>query len=203
MIPATTGFEKFLGGPCNSQIAGYLTSAIDGWPGELEVTDKIEKQSWFSGAFTYYLPPIGDKWSDELLREEALMRHLYGGLSVETAWNLLPYSWAADWFTNAGDLIHNLHAFANDGLVMPWGYIMESCKLRSFRKVSGAKIGRVEILDGFYTQDHGIVHSLPDVVTTYDVKYLRRRKATPFGFGLQDGDLTDRQKAITAALILK
>jgi hypothetical protein len=201
LYPATTGFEKYLGGPCQSEIQGYLQTVLGGWPGELEVVDIHEKKTWFSGCFTYYLPPIGDKWSEKLLRQEAELRYLYGGLSVETAWNLLPYSWAADWFTNAGDLIHNLQQFAQDGLVMPWGYVMESNKLRSIRTVRGAKVGRVEILNGSFTSDGGIVHNLPDLRSTYTVKYLRRRKATPFGFGLTDDDLTNRQKAITAALL--
>jgi hypothetical protein len=203
LFPATDGFEKYLGGPCQSEIAGYLQTHLGGWPGELEVVDQVRKKTWFSGAFTYYLPPIGDKWSEKLFRQEAELRHLYGGLSVETAWNLLPYSWAADWFTNAGDLIHNLNAFAQDGLVMPWGYVMQSCELHSYRTVRGAKIGRVEILNGSFTQDGGIVHDLPDVSSTYSVKYLRRRKATPFGFGLNEAEFTNRQKAITAALLFK
>jgi hypothetical protein len=161
------------------------------------------KKTWFAGAFTYYLPKVGSSWSDQLFRQEAELRHLYGGLSVNTAWNLLPYSWAADWFTNAGDLIHNLHAFANDGLVMAYGYVMERCELHSFRTVSGAVIGRVRVLNDVDTGNNLYSHSLPDVSTTYYAKYLRRRRATPFGFGLDVDGFTNRQKAITAALLFR
>jgi len=193
--PASTGFEKFLGGPCNSQIAGYLTPALSGWPGDMRETITRSKKIWYSGAFTYYLPNVGNTFSDRLLREEAEMRHLYGGLSIETAWNLMPYSWAVDWFTNAGDLIHNVAAFARDGLVMPWGYVMERCELHSYREVSNAVIGRMA---------SGYEIDFPDVVsTTYYAKYLRRRKATPFGFGLTNDDFTNRQRYITAALLIK
>jgi len=201
--PPTTGYEKYLGGPCSSQITGYLTSVLDGSPGEMTTIRTSTVKDWFSGAFTYYLPPVGDEWSNRLLRQEAELRHLYGGISVDTAWNLLPYSWAVDWFTNAGDLIHNLAAFARDGLVMPWGYIMESCQFRESRTVKGAVVGRAVNIDGVDTGGPAIPYSVPETTSVFTAKYLRRRRATPFGFGLNFDDLTGRQKAITAALLLK
>jgi len=203
VTPATTGNEKFLGGPCQSQAAGYFQSNIGGWPGELTVVDTRLRKTWFSGAFTYYLPPVGDSWSDKLFYQEAQLRHLYGGLSVETAWNLLPYSWAVDWFVNAGDLIHNLSAFAQDGLVMPWGYMMESFEISSFRTVRDAYVGRCRFWNDADTGSNNNAHALPTMSTTYTAKYLRRRKATPFGFGITYDDFTNRQYAITAALLLK
>jgi hypothetical protein len=197
--PAQTGYEKYLGGPCNGQISGYLTPVLEGWPGEMTDVTTRSKKVWFSGAFTYYLPSVGSDLSSQLIRQEAELRHLYGGISVETAWNLLPYSWAADWFTNAGDLVHNLAAFARDGLVMPWGYVMERCELSSTRTVVGAQVGR-EVSVTFPSTR---TYTLPEVSTTYYAKYLRRRKATPFGFGLDVDGFTSRQKAITLALLLR
>lgn len=193
--PATTGFEKYLGGLCNSQLSSYLTPVLSGWPGEVTDVQTRSKKTWFSGAFTYYLPPVGSSLSDKMFRQEAELRHLYGGLSIETAWNLLPYSWAADWFANAGDIIHNVSAFAQDGLVMPFGYVMERCELHSTRTVRNAVLGRV------YPGDRQV--TLPDVSTTYSAKYLRRRKATPFGFGLNTDGFTNRQQAIISALLLR
>jgi hypothetical protein len=194
--PAVTGFEKYLGGPCNSQVAGYLTPALDGWPGEMTETITRTKKTWFSGAFTYYLPPMDGSLRSKLLRQEAELRHLYGGLTVETAWNLLPYSWAADWVANVGDIIHNVSMFARDGLVMPFGYVMEKCELHNLREVRGMRFGRMDDPSASYT--------FPSVVsTTFYAKYLRRRKATPFGFGLNENGFTSRQKALVGALLLK
>ena len=200
--PATTGFERNLGGLSNSELNWETFSGSGGYPGDVRDVRTNTIKRWFSGAFTYYLPPMGDEWSNELFRQEAQMRHLYGGLSVDTAWNLLPYSWAIDWFSNAGDVIHNLAAFARDGLVMPYGYIMEHGEFRSYRTVSGVKVSNALIINGQW-ESSPILYSLPDVSTTYNVSYKRRRKATPFGFGLVFDDFTDRQKAITAALLLK
>jgi hypothetical protein len=155
-------------------------------------TNSWVKTQWFSGAFTYYLPGVND-FAGKLLREEAEMRHLYGGLSVDTAWNLFPFSWAADWVTNAGDVIHNVSAFARDGLVMPWGYVMEKNELRNYRKVEGAHFDANRMVDD--------VFHFPDVVsTTFTATKMRRRKATPFGFGLDVSGFTTRQKSILAAV---
>jgi hypothetical protein len=202
VTPATTGYEKWLGGPCTSQAAGYFQTVLGGWPGELEIREHRTRKTWFSGAFTYYLPPIGDEWSQKLARQEAEMRYLYGGISVDTAWNLLPYSWAADWFTNAGDVLHNLAAFARDGLVMPWGYVIESFEIQRTCTVRGAQVGRCRVWNDIDTGSNTATRTLPNMSTTYSAKYLRRRKATPFGFGLTDADLTGRQKAISLALFL-
>lgn len=185
------GFMNYLGGPAQSQVSGHLSPTFDGYPGVRTDAITRSRETWFSGAFTYHLP-VGRSIRQKLLREEAEMRHLFGGLSVNTAWNLTPYSWAADWITNAGDVIHNIAAFAQDGLVMPWGYVMERCKLRVTSRVEGAYLGRMH---------PSFTYTFPNVVsTTYEAKFLRRRKATPFGFGLDEGGFTPRQKAITTAL---
>jgi len=150
-----------------------------------------QKHRWFSGAFTYHLPNGGYSFSSRMAREEAEMRQLYGGISLDTAWNLLPYSWAADWITNAGDVIQNVSSFARDGLVMPHGYIMEHVNSRTTRTVTGAKVGKT------------LAASVPIPSTMSMVlkaSLKRRRKATPFGFGLDPSGFTTRQWAILAAL---
>lgn len=190
-----TGFEHNLAGINTSSASTFAMSVRGGDPGIRTDTVSRSKKTWFSGAFTYYLPAAGRDFSSRLLREEAEMRHLYGGLSIDTAWNLLPYSWAADWFTNAGDVIHNISAFSRDGLVMPYGYVMEQCEVHEFRKVEGAFFGSVH-------PDTSIPQTpIPQVVTsTLSAKYMRRRKATPFGFGLDSSGFTTRQWSILAAL---
>jgi len=183
------GYGLWLGGPLPS-MQGFLTPVLDGYSGTRVDVNKTLKKRWFSGAFTYFLPG-NNSWSQKLLRDEAEMRHLYGGISANTAWNLLPWSWAADWFSNAGDVIHNINAFAQDGLVMPYGYVMERCELSSYRTVQGARFGRMVEPD---------IIDIPTVSSTYGAVFQRRRKATPFGFGLTEESFTTRQYAIATAL---
>jgi len=89
--------------------------------------DVIERSTtWksFSGAFVYNLPVDKTVMSSlDNLRRKA--DRLYGlNPDIETLWNLAPWSWALDWFTNAGDVIHNINAFKTQGLVMRYGYVM-------------------------------------------------------------------------------
>jgi hypothetical protein len=185
---------QWFGGIGQQFIRDFLTPAYDGYPGVRTDTIIRSKKTWFSGAFTFYLPKVGNDVSSKLFREEALMRYLYGGISGNTAWELLPYSWAVDWLTNAGDVIHNVNAFARDGLVMPWGYVMERCDVHVDRKVEGAYFGRMG------NPGDGEFRFSGPVTDSFSASYMRRRKATPFGFGLDVDGFTSRQKSIIAAL---
>jgi len=141
------------------------------------------EETWFSGAFTFHLPPQGTR-----ARDLAIARKLWGTeLTPEVVWNLTPWSWAADWVTNIGDVLHNVSRFSQDGLVMPYGYIMR----RKTRKVEYQ-------LRGARTKYKNLPVDCRQVFTT-TVK--QRRKATPFGFGLDPAlDFTSRQWSILVAL---
>lgn len=137
------------------------------------ITRTTEKV-WFSGAFTHFYQRSPEQI--EFFKKIRDARDVYGlDLSVEVAWNLLPYSWLADWYGNIGDVAHNLTRFSQDGLTMRYGYIMRH--------------KRVE-----YTYTYG-----PSTFTT-SAEVKQRRKASPFGFGVSPANLSDRQWAILAAL---
>lgn len=146
--------------------------------------DKIITQRWFSGAFTYHLPNL-DK-SGKMAHYAAVVRKLSGAsIDPEVIWNLAPWSWAVDWFTNVGDVLSNVSDMATDGLVMRWGYMMEhTVHTRTFT-LSGPS--------GYKGNP-----AVSDVVVVVETKL--RRKANPFGFGVTWGALSARQSAILAAL---
>lgn len=156
---------------------GYFSSL-----GDLTRITTQKYESWFSGAFTYYLPPEGT-----IARSAAVAHKLYGTrLTPDVVWNLTPWSWAVDWFTNVGDVVSNISAFQNDGLVMPYAYIMS----RTTHKVE-------YFLNGAITK-YG---SRPvNVWQSFTTTVKQRRKATPYGFGLTLGGLSTRQWSIMAAL---
>lgn len=143
---------------------------------------------WFSGAFTYYLPPVGDMLTPEgFANRSALARKLYG-LSVdpEIVWKLAPWSWAIDWVTNAGDVIHNWQAFQRDGLVMHYGYIMCHETQRIHKSISGIN-----------PKGQG---PLPVISDEFVYENKQRLRATPYGFGLDPGTFSAKQWSIIAAL---
>lgn len=153
---------------------------------KLYKTTRTYRRVWFSGAFTYYLP-TGYGSRNALIDAKDKASILLGlDLNPDTLWNLAPWSWAVDWFSNTGDVISNLSDWATDGLVMRYGYIME----HSYSSVTYNLVGR-----GRYAPDY----RLPAPVTAF-TEVKRREEASPFGFGLTFDMLSPRQLAITAAL---
>lgn len=141
---------------------------------------------WFSGAFTYHLP--SDYYARGEMARRALMLKKSLGLALtpEVLWNLSPWSWLADWFSNAGDVLSNVSDWASDGLVLRYGYVMEHT-ISSYTYV--------------YVGPNHLSGSaqLPSILTTVRETKVRRR-ATPFGFGLNWDGFTPRQLAILSAL---
>jgi len=153
----------------------------------LHKTTKSYRKTWFSGAFTYHLP-IGYNSRNRLVSAAAKAGPLLGiELTPETVWNASPWTWAVDWFSNAGDVISNLSDWAVDGLVLKWGYIME----HTYQEVTYS-LDRPCRFKPF-----GTCFASP--VTAY-IETKRREKATPFGFEVTWNGLSPRQLAISAAL---
>lgn len=157
-----------------------------GFGGVKTRVESVRTETWFAGAFTYYLDPgLTGKGKRERYRQ--LAKKLLGvQLTPEVLWNLTPWSWAADWFANTGDVLHNISAFRDDGLVMPYGYIM--------RKRTHSV---TQDLDGYNLRRLG---PQPGISQRFTTTVKSRHKATPWGFGLNPLSFTARQWAITTAL---
>jgi len=151
---------------------------------------RFSRRTWFSGAFTYHLPV--DYYSrDKLTQANGALKHLTGlEITPATVWAATPWTWAVDWFTNAGSVITNLSDWSKDGLVLWYGYIMEHTLQEDTYYHDGPT----------RYQPYGHHHSNP---ITFSVETKRRQKATPFGFDVTWNTLTPRQLAIAAALGIK
>lgn len=152
-----------------------------------KVTRRVEttREQWFSGAFTYYLP-YEYYARNRMFALAAKADQLLGlSLTPEVLWNLAPWTWAIDWFTNIGDVIHNVSRIGSGGLVVQYGYMMEHT-----------------IMKHTYTLDDPWLKTrrTPVIPMTLVTETKVRRKANPFGFGLTWDGLSDLQKAILAAL---
>jgi hypothetical protein len=155
--------------------------------GQLTRTTSIQTRSWFSGAFTYYLPPIDGSVSSYYNRYSAYAQKLYGikPLDPFLVWELTPWSWALDWISNSRSVLRNLSAFSTGDLVMHYGYVMEE----KIKTQSWALTG--------YKFPHASSPTLWDTRT--EISRVRL-KATPFGFGLNPASFSPFQKGIIAAL---
>jgi len=164
----------------NPSNTGIITSCT--------ASETYELRYWFSGAFRYHVP-IGDSTWERLSRYEQYSNYLFGTrITPEVVWNLAPWSWAVDWFTNAGDVIHNISTLGFDGLVMQYGYAMR----QELRK---AVIVHTTTGNGFSGLAAGLRASRTEVI-----EFKQRVPANPYGFGIDDISLSKTQLAILAAL---
>jgi len=184
----------------NDPISGVLSS---GWLNSVNsaakrkvVFEKTTKR-WFEGSFSYGGPSKAD-YFDKGIHFGSEADAVYGlKLTPDSLWELAPWSWAVDWFTNAGDVIHNVSNFAAAGLVMRYGFMMEETH-ESYHtewgdgrfwkpKYSGNKIELVPSQEG--SGKRGVFRTSKS-----------RIPASPFGFGVGWEDLSPTQLAITAAI---
>ena len=151
-------------------------------PGPTTKTVTNRRRIWFSGAYVYAVPEKG------LPRTETYMSRIYGTrMSPEVLWNLAPWSWMVDWFTNTGDIMRNLSALSTDGTLLKWGYVM--CE--TTQTVTFTWQGRVQ-------QDNQWRPLVLEQSFNHTIK--RRIGASPFGFGITFGGLSPRQIAIAASV---
>jgi hypothetical protein len=154
--------------------------------GGAKLTQTVETvtKRWFSGCFTYALPSSSDAWGG-MQRNAADANHLLGlSLTPDIVWELTPWSWAIDWFSNAGNVIHNVTEFGLQGLVMRYGYMMtEKVTTITHRLSSTGLVG---------------LSSCPP--STYIITSKQRSEASPFGFGVSWQGLSPLQLAISAAV---
>lgn len=57
------------------------------------------------------------------LRKELYLRHLGAEPSPQDLYNLIPWTWLADWFTGAGDYVQLLDTVSDDRFVINYGFI--------------------------------------------------------------------------------
>jgi hypothetical protein len=146
---------------------------------------------WYKGAFKYYVPEPVDFHSKMQYWHSQASKILGVRLTPDTVWNISPWSWAADWFANTGDLFANVSNLSTDGLVSQYGYCMASQEvITSIGGYSG------------YTLPSGQPSPSLAVATLHSVIARKKRvpQLSPYGFGVTIGSLTDRQIAICVAL---
>jgi len=154
--------------------------------GQVIRVDKTTQRQWFSGAFSYYIPS-GTTARGSMARSVIGAKKTLGiSLTPDSIWNLTPWSWAVDWFSNAGDVLKNLDAWILDNQVLWYGYMMEHTIVERTYTFVGPT--------GYQSK-----HIRPDdIILVSEAKI--RRKATPFGFGFNWDGLSSFQKTIIAAL---
>jgi hypothetical protein len=170
--PSGSGFDRDRGNP-----------VVDN---KVILTTTVTRRQWFSGGFSYYIPPRDSHGTDLIARNVILAKRLLGlSLTPDTIWSLMPWSWAIDWFSNIGTSLENWSNWAIDGQVLLYGYVME----HTIASNTYTWVGPT----GFASD------SIPPTVTLSCERKVRRR-ASPYGFGIAWEQLSPRQIAIATSL---
>jgi len=154
--------------------------------GRVTLEKVTSRRYWFEGVYSYYLPTATDSRA-KLMLYAADAEHLLGiRITPDVLWNLQPWSWFSDWFFNLGSIATNLGAFGRDNLMLRRGYIM--CESTSRHTYSNS---------GITFNGYGPTGPISQ---WFESKTKVRRKASPWGFGMNLGSFSAKQIAIMTAL---
>lgn len=148
-------------------------------------TEYTTNRVWASARMRYWLPggPRDIAW------KRSMMFRLYGlRPSPRAVYNMIPWSWLVDWFTNAGSCLENMDAGVADRLAYDYCYVMR--EWQSVRLMTGA------------------AHLYHKGGSPYDIELSSTSVATsrgrgygdPFGWASKESDLSSTQWAILGAL---
>lgn len=156
--------------------------------GFVEASHRVTDEIWFSGAYSYLLSD-GETLLGKAKDAEQIANYLLGTrVTLETAWNLLPFSWLLDWYANIGNIISVGTHLGQDGLVLRYGYLMHHRVQETIFTMDNAPGYRTNGQDPLQLR------------TSYKYESKRRVRATPYGFGLNTDSFSSKQWAILAAL---
>lgn len=170
-------------------------------PARCQVIVEKRVRKYFKGCFTYGGPSKTDSYGRALsFGKEA--DQVYGiSLTPSVLWELAPWSWAVDWFSNTGDVINNVTNFALAGLVMRYGYMMKETSYKMYCTWSNAQttLGEYDLSTNQFIGKHDTYQGGGGSFG-YEKVEKSRSPANPFGFGVGWEDLSPTQLAITAAI---
>ena len=155
--------------------------------GTVTTTQTSKRRSWFSGAFRYYIPTQNDNWT-RFMEHGSEADKLFGiSLTPEVLWELTPWSWAIDYFSNTQQVLQNLQSIEIYGLIIAYGYMMDEDIQQSTTSWEQTNRSSTSL------------HPNAGAISYVKTRKLRE-PASPYGFGLSWGDLSSTQKAILAAV---
>lgn len=149
------------------------------------VTETTSWRCWFSAGFVYHLPHENDPENMDRLRTYLKG----GGISPSTVWELTPWSWLADYYTNIGDVLENWEASRELALAAKYCYVMYN---KTYTKTSHHRAWMTNVNWGQWS---GAASS----TSSYELK--ARTWASPYGLGFtNEGSLSNAQVANLQAL---
>ncbi len=171
--------------------AGAFPNTSDGY-GRVMTWTETREDVWFAGKGNYVLPETFDQPSDSDIENFLSIQKAL--LSPAIVYDLIPWTWLVNWFTNLGDIVANAYG---SGVGT---YTAQYCYLMRRRKVTEYFVGTDLPTYEFQTFRAIPVTKIRNVTATVTKTTLERIAATPYGFGLTLDELSPSQWAILTAL---
>lgn len=151
---------------------------------------EVYERSWTQGAMKYYVPALEDpRWG-----KFNATRDLWDlNITPKLLYQLTPWSWLLDWFSNASSVIGNLQSQISNQVASKYAYVMLYKKVDTQFKAMGSH---------WYNDVKGGSRKyVPVGCSVFDKTETKNRsEADPLGFGFDWNGLTAFQSSILAAL---
>lgn len=158
-----------------------LTTRLYSSPlGHIRIERRTSLNVWFVGRFKYYIPYL--KTSGLPSTKEAL-KVLGLNLSPSTLYELMPWSWLIDWYSNYGANVKIISDYCTNNTVAKYAYVMSHKKQ--------------QVAAEYYTNFKNKPLSTMAYATC---EQKLRMPASPLGFGLKSSGFTSYQWSILSAL---
>lgn len=155
---------------------GYYGDGVDAL---VTIDKKIDIS--FSGAYIQYVPEDVNL-NNLVARIDAVSNYFGVELTEKDVYDLVPWSWFVDWQYNLGAVIKNASSFADQSLVLKYGYL------------------NVTSTYDITVESRNIPYGFDDQVMYWRNTRKERIRSTPYGFTSVPSDFTDIQWAILGAL---
>jgi hypothetical protein len=180
--PTTTGLKPVMA----SQNYASTTA------GRLVKTYRVQSHAWFEAKYSYYIPEL-DFAPTGLFGLSKIEQRLLGlELNAELIYNVIPWTWLLDWFTNVGDVVSNAVRFAEYHVVANYAYVM-CTEVHTFRTY-GCHLAYVD--KGSFERKTRFMSAS----TTQSYTFKGRAYASPYGFALNESGFSLYQWAVLGAL---
>ena len=147
--------------------------------------DYISDRVWAAAKMRFWLPP-GPR---DINWTRSMMAKLYGlHPSPSVIYNMIPWSWLVDWFTNTGSLIENMDVGVADRLAYDYCYVMR--QVETIRETTGRN---------FYNAYGGTELDVSAQAISVSAS-KQRMPGDPFGWNTNEASLNGVQLSILGAL---
>lgn len=146
-------------------------------------------KTWAEGQFRYFLPPgpRNAAWKRSMYR-----RIMGGRLTPDMVYNIMPWSWLIDYFTDLGQFMKAISPGVADLLICDYAYLMRE---KTWTESTEARM-RYGVRKVGNTVQSGLLSSTLETKRTLKMRVA----ASPFGFGIKNESLNPKQVAILGAL---